>query len=241
MRVIARLDIKNDTLIKGVQFEGLRRLGSPEAAARAYYEAGIHEILYYDAVASLYRRNSLFHLLQEVSKFVFCPVTLSGGIRSLEDVERALGSGADKVAINTAAIAEPSLIERIANKFGSQCFVLSIEAKRGSTGWECYTDGGREHSHRDAVSWAREAQERGAGEILVTSVDRDGTRKGFDIQLIDAVVDAVRIPVVASGGAGTVAHVKSASAVPHLSGVAIGTMLHYKTATVAELIEAING
>lgn len=240
MRVIARLDVKNDTLIKGVQFEGLRRLGSPEAAARAYYEAGIHEILYYDAVASLYQRNSLFHLLQEASKYVFCPVTLSGGIRRLEDVELALGSGADKVAINTAAIREPELINKVANKFGSQCFVLSMEAKWSGAGWECYTDGGREHSGRDAIAWAREAQDRGAGEILLTSVDRDGTRKGFDTSLVAAVVDAVRIPVVASGGAGTLGHVKAVSKVPHLSAVAIGTLLHYKVATVPQLIEAIN-
>lgn len=241
MRVIGRLDIKNDTLIKGVQFEGLRRLGTPKVAASEYYQAGIHELLYYDAVASLYQRNSLLHLLQEASEFVFCPVTVSGGIRSLEDVARALASGADKVAINTAAIRQPNLIDSISKTFGSQCFVLSIEAKRSGKSWECYTDGGREHSGRDAMDWAREAQERGAGEILVTSVDRDGTRRGFDTELIEAVVDAVRIPVVASGGAGNLDHVKEMRRIPHLSGVAVGTILHYKIATVAEVIEVAGG
>ena len=234
-RVIARLDVKNDYLIKGVQLEGLRKLGAPNDFAIDYYRQEIDEILYMDAVASLYERNSLHEVVARTVENVFCPVCVGGGVRRLEDVRSLLRVGADKVAVNTAAVRNPELIEEVANTFGSQCFVLSVEAKRNGAIWECYIDNGREHTGRNLLDWVREAEDRGAGEILLTSVDNEGTRRGFDIEMVGAVTELVGIPVIASGGAGTPAHLTKLFDETEASGAAVAYLLHYKKCGVADL------
>jgi len=234
------MDIKGPNLIKGIRFEGLRVIGSPQHFARHYYESGIDELLYVDTVASLYGRNSLNDLLDFTAQNIFIPITVCGGIRSVEDVHLLLRAGADKVAINTAAVKRPSLVEDVARAFGSQCMVLSIEAKSvGGGRWEVYTDNGREHSGQDAVEWAMKAEKLGAGEILVTSVDHDGTRKGFDVGLIGAIVSVVGIPVIAGGGMGKPSHLIELANKYPISAVAAGSALHYGNTTVLEIKRAL--
>ncbi len=204
VRLIARLDVKGSSVIKGVHLEGLRKVGDPNELARKYYEEGIDEIIYMDSVASLYGRNSLLEIVRRATEEVFIPITVGGGIRSIEDTREVLRAGADKIAINTAAIKRPALVREISQKFGSQCMVLSIEAKKvGESRWEAYCDNGREKTGQDAVEWACRGYELGAGEILLTSVDQEGTAKGFDCELIRSIVGRVPIPVIASGGMGT--------------------------------------
>ena len=195
VRLIARLDIKGPNLIKGIHLEGLRIVGAPADYALKYYNAGIDEFIYMDSVASLYGRNHLAEIVSAAVKDIFVPITVGGGIRSTDDVTQILRSGADKVAINTAAVSNPELISKVAQRFGSQCMVLSVEAKKcGSNSWEVYTDGGRERTGIDVVSWVQQAAELGVGEILLTSVDMEGTRRGFDIALVDAVTSVSRFP-----------------------------------------------
>ncbi|HAU1940509.1 TPA: imidazole glycerol phosphate synthase subunit HisF, partial [Legionella pneumophila] len=188
VRLIARLDIKGPNLIKGVHLEGLRVVGNPNEYAMAYYAQGADELIYMDTVASLYGRNNLSEIVKTTAENVFIPITVGGGIRSVDDAKQLLRCGADKVAINTAATKNPTLISDIARRFGSQCVVLSIEAKRTVDGrWEVMTDNGREHTGMDVVDWARNGEEFGAGEILLTSIDQEGTRKGFDLELVKQV------------------------------------------------------
>jgi imidazole glycerol-phosphate synthase subunit HisF len=240
IRLIARLDIKAPNLIKGVHLEGLRVVGDPQTHARAYYEAGIDEIIYMDIVASLYERNNLTEIVRRTAENVFIPITVGGGIRKIADVGELLNSGADKVAINTAAIRRPELIREVAQRYGSQCMVLSIEAKRRSDGsWEAYTDNGREHTGRDVVAWAKEGVELGVGEILVTSVDQEGTRKGFDIALTRAVATAVSVPVIASGGLGYPAHLVDVVRDGYADAIAVADALHYRRYGIAELRHAL--
>lgn len=237
MRMIARLDIKNEYVIKGIHLEGLRKVGLPQILAKKYYEQGIHEFIFMDAVASLYNRNNLFAVIKEACQEIFVPMTLGGGIRSLQDIEQALQAGADKIAINTAAITHPNLIEQAAKVYGSQCVVASIEAKyRAENSWEAYIDNGREPTGKDVIEWAKELVSLGAGEILLTSIDKEGTRSGFDLALISAVTDAVTVPVVASGGMGKKEHLQQLAAIPHLSGVAFASVLHYEQYQVRDLI-----
>ncbi len=235
IRLIARLDVKGENLIKGVHLEGLRVVGDPQAYARRYYEQGADELIYMDIVASLYGRSKLTEIVRRTAHDVFVPMTVGGGIRSVDDVRDLLRAGADKVAINTAAVKRPQLIEEVARRFGSQCMVLSIEAKRQSTGqWEVYTDCGREKTGVNAVEWALRGVELGAGELLVTSIDNEGTRKGFDNQLVEAISQAVDVPVIASGGYGQKSHlgdVVRAGA----DAVAFADALHFDRATLAEL------
>ena len=236
VRLIARLDIKAPNLIKGVHLEGLRVIGNPNVYAKRYYEQGADELVYMDVVASLYDRNNLTDIVEQATRDVFIPMTVGGGVRSVEDARKLLASGADKVAVNTAAVKRPTLISDIARRFGSQAMVLSIEGKRTSPlRWEALTDNGREHTGLDVVAWAKRGAELGAGEILLTSVDREGTRKGFDVALVKAVTEAVAIPVIASGGMGTPAHmievVKSGGA----DAVAMADILHYRRASIDEL------
>lgn len=234
-RLIARLDVKGANLIKGIHLEGLRIIGSPNEHALRYYEQGIDELIYMDCVASLYGRNSLGDLIRNTAENVFIPMTVGGGVRSADDVAHLLRCGADKVAVNTAAVGNPGLISEIARRFGSQCMVLSIEAKRVAPGrWEVFTDNGRESTGRDVLQWAREGASFGAGEILLTSVDQEGTRKGFDLELVQAVTDAVGIPVIASGGMGSAQDAvevvgKGADA------VAMADILHYKRASLVDI------
>lgn len=239
VRLIARLDIKAPNLIKGIHLEGLRKIGDPQDFARKYYEAGVDEIIYMDIVASLYNRNSIGEIVRRTAENVFIPITVGGGIRTLSDVEQALRSGADKVAINTAAVANPGLIRDVSRRFGSQCMVLSIEAKRTNAGnWEAFTENGREHTGRDVVNWAKEAVDLGVGEILLTSVDQEGTRKGFDLDLIRIVSDNVSVPVIASGGMGSAQHFVDAVKVGNADAVAMADVLHYKRLEVGSIRSA---
>ena len=239
VRLIARLDVKAPNLVKGIHLEGLRKIGDPHKFAREYYEAGIDEIIYMDIVASLYQRNSLLSLVERSTNDVFVPITVGGGIRSVEDVSDALRAGADKVAINTAAIARPELISEVARNFGSQCMVLSIEAKRvGTRGWEVYTDNGRERTGVDVVSWAKRGASLGAGEILLTSVDQEGTRRGFDLELVKTVSESVSIPVIASGGMGEPHHLAEVVNQGRADAVAMADILHYRRMSLAAIRSA---
>lgn len=233
VRLVARLDVKGPNLIKGVHLEGLRVIGNPSEFARKYYEHGADELLYMDIVASLYGRSNLRDIVRQTAQHVFVPLTVGGGVRSVDDVRELLRSGADKVAINTAAVRRPSLISEVAQEFGSQCMVLSIEAKRQNAGhWEVYTDCGRERSGMDAVEWAARAVELGAGEVLVTSIDQEGTRKGFDVSLTGSVAAAVSVPVVASGGYGSPEHLIDVVNIGGADAVAIADVLHYSRDTL---------
>lgn len=241
IRLIARLDVKDVNLVKGIQLEGLRKLGDPNAFARKYYEDGIDELLYIDIVASLYNRNNLSDIVRKTCDDVFIPFTVGGGLRSVEDVRHILAMGADKAAINTAAIKRPALITEVAEAFGSQCMVLSIQAKKSRTQagkWEAYYDNGRQHSGLDAVEWAKQGVALGAGEILLTSVDCEGLQRGMDLELIHAVTSAVNVPVICGGGVGCADDVLEAA---HAGACAVATaaMLHYNKTTVQELKQDI--
>lgn len=236
LRLIARLDIKGENLIKGIHLEGLRVIGSPAEHALRYYQQGVDELIYMDCVASLYGRNHLADIVSGAAKDIFVPITVGGGIRSVGDAYDILRAGADKVAINTAAVSNPALISDISRKFGSQCMVLSVEAKACAPGkWEVYTDNGRERTGLDVIEWVRRGVELGAGEVLLTSVDREGTRKGFDCELVKAVTEQVSVPVIASGGMGKVSDLHAVVATGHADAVAMADILHYGRSTIAEI------
>ncbi len=235
IRLIARLDVKAPNLVKGIQFEGLRKLGDPNDFALRYYLEGIDEIYYEDIVASLYERNSLLDIIEKTTRDVFVPVTIGGGLRNVDDVAAVLRAGADKVAINTAAIKNPNIISDIARRFGSQCMVLSIQAKRQGDSWEAYFDNGRERSGVDVVRWAEQGQVLGAGEILLTSVDQEGTGNGFDLTLLKAVSDQVDIPVIASGGMGCAQDLVEAVQAGGVDAVAMAHVLHYGLCELVDL------
>lgn len=239
IRLIPRLDIKGKNLIKGVHLEGLRVIGDPQEYAVKYYEAGADELIYMDVVASLYGRNNLSELISYTARNVFVPITVGGGIRSVEDVQRLLRSGADKVAINTAAISNPELIREVSGRFGSQCMVLSIEAKKVSEGkWDAFTDNGRERSGRDVHEWVQQAVELGAGEILLTSIDQEGTRKGFDLELTQSVSEVVPVPVIASGGMSSVQDLIDVVRLGKADAVAMADILHYDRMSLLEIRKA---
>ena len=239
IRLIARLDIKGPNLIKGIHLEGLRVMGSPNEHALRYYEQGADELIYMDCVASLYGRNSLGEIVENAAKNVFVPMTVGGGIRSVEDARHLLRCGADKIAINTAAVSNPELISEIANRFGNQCMVLSIEAKMiGWDSWEVYTNNGREKTGLDVINWVKQGVSLGAGEILLTSVDREGTRKGFDIDLVRAVTKEVSVPVIASGGMGKLEDIIDVVQLGNADAVAMADILHYKRATIGDIRSA---
>ena len=235
-RLIARLDIKGPNVVKGIHLEGLRVIGDPGELAARYYEQGIDEILYVDIVASLYGRNNILSIVQRAAENIFVPLTVGGGLRSIDDIVAALHHGADKVAINTAAIARPDLIREAAEAFGSQCIVVSIEAKKRAPGqWEAFTENGRETSGINVLDWVGEAERLGAGELLITSVDREGTKRGFDLELLREVRKLVRIPVIASGGVGSVDHVVAAVREADVDAVACASVLHYGQFSVSDL------
>ncbi|HEU5263966.1 MAG TPA: imidazole glycerol phosphate synthase cyclase subunit [Gaiellaceae bacterium] len=228
IRIIPRLDIKGPNLVKGIHFEGLRVLGKPQDFARRYYEHGADELIYMDVVASLYGRNSLLEIVERTSKEIFIPLTVGGGLRSVADIRRVLRAGADKVSINTAALAQPSLIREASRAFGSSTIVVSIEAIRRPDGtYEAYVDYGRQSTGVDAVEWAKQAAELGAGELLVTSIEREGTGKGFDLELTRKIAESVPIPVIAAGGAGRVSHVYEAVVEGRADAVSLASLLHY--------------
>jgi cyclase len=236
LRIIPRLDIKGKNLIKGIQLEGLRVIGDPHEFALKYYRAGADELVYMDIVASLYGRNNLSDIIKRAADQVFIPITVGGGIRSVDDARHILRSGADKVAINTAAIGRPDLISEIAHRFGSQAMVLSIEAKQvAPSKWEAYTDNGRERTGLDVLEWVRKGVEMGAGEILLTSVDREGTRKGFDIELIRRVSQGVSVPVIASGGMGNIEDFLKAAQEGLADGISMADTLHYNRFQLSDI------
>jgi cyclase len=206
-RVVVCLDVKGGRVVKGTQFVNLRDVGDPVELAAHYEREGADEVVFLDISASTEERSTLLDVARRTAEQLFVPLTIGGGIRSAEDVGRALRAGADKVSVNSAAVVRPEMLTECAERFGAQCVVASIDARRGTDGWRVYVKGGREETSLDAVRWAEECVRRGAGEILLTSIDRDGARSGYDLELTRAVVDAVDVPVVASGGAGSAAHV----------------------------------
>lgn len=235
VRIIPRLDVKNDTVVKGIHLEGLRVVGNPMDLAIKYYRDGADEILYMDAVASLYERNSLLDIVQKASREVFIPMTVGGGIRSIEDIRLLLLAGADKVAVNTAAIKRPEFISEASRRFGAQCVVASIEAKKLGGRWEAYVDTGRQATGVDAVEWADRVVALGAGEILVTSIDHEGVKKGYDIELTREIARRVSVPVIACGGAGAPEHGARAILEGGADAVAFASVLHYEIADIGEI------
>lgn len=229
IRIIPKMDIKGPNLVKGVHLEGLRVLGKPENFARYYYESGADELFYFDIVASLYNRNNLLHIVEKTAKEIFIPLTVGGGLRSIEDMRSVLHAGADKIALNTAAIRCPELIKEAARKFGSSNIVISIEAIKQLDGrYLAFTDNGREYTGIDVLEWVVKVVEFGAGEILLTSVDREGTGLGFDIELLKRVSELVDdIPIIACGGAGKLEHIESVILEGKVDAVCLSSLLHY--------------
>lgn len=228
IRIISRLDIKGPNLVKGIHLEGLRVLGKPEDFARHYYRSGADEIMYQDVVASLYERNSLEDIITRTAKEIFIPLTVGGGLRTIEDIKKVLRAGADKVSLNTAAIKEPGIIKEASRKFGSSTIVIAIEAIKQPDGkYLAYTDNGRNYTGVEVLMWAKKAEELGAGEIFLTSVDREGTGQGFDIELVRMISRSVSIPVIAHGGAGKLEHISDVIKDGKADAVSIASMLHY--------------
>lgn len=233
-RIIARLDIKGENVVKGINLEGVRVVGEPRQLAKEYYKAGIDEIIYMDVVASLYGRNTLTELIKHAASDIFVPLTVGGGIRSLNDIKKVLKSGADKVAINTQALKNPQFIKQASQEVGTQAVVLSVEAKkRDDNYWEAYYDNGREKSGRNVLEWIKEAVELGAGEILLTSVDNEGLKKGMELDLLSIIRNEIEVPIICSGGVGSVNHI--VKALSEADGVAIATVLHYKELSVKNI------
>ena len=228
VRIIPRLDIKGPNLVKGMHLEGLRVLGKPERFARYYYEQGADELFYQDVVASLYGRNSLNEIISKTAKEIFIPLTVGGGIRTLDDIAITLHSGADKVSINTAAHEDPSLITKASRVYGKSTIVVAIEAIHQPDGsYQAFTDNGRNRTDRDVVSWAKEVESLGAGEIILTSVDREGSGKGLDMTLIRKVQSSISIPLIVHGGVGNAKDILDILHKYPVSGIAIASMLHY--------------
>ena len=237
-RLVARLDIKGNRLIKGIRFEGLRVLGDPLQAANEYSREGIDEILYMDVVASLYERNTITKYIKDAAKNIFVPLTVGGGLRNLDDIKDVLNSGADKVAINTAAVKDPNLIKKASSEIGSQSIIVSIEAKKiQDNKWVVYYDYGRENSGLDVIEWAKISQSLGAGELLVTSIDQEGLKKGMDINLIKELRQVVNIPIIFGGGVGKVKDINDV--LPYSDGVAIASVLHYNDLGIRDIKKGI--
>ncbi|MBO0903268.1 imidazole glycerol phosphate synthase subunit HisF [Jiella sonneratiae] len=236
-RIIPCLDVKDGRVVKGVNFEGLRDAGDPVEAAKAYDAAGADELCFLDITASSDERETIFDVVARTAEHCFMPVTVGGGVRTVKDVRRLLLAGADKVSINTAAVKNPDFVKEAADKFGDQCVVVAIDARRvadAAPRWEIFTHGGRQATGIDAVDFARRVVENGAGEILLTSMDRDGTKAGFDLELTRAVADAVHVPVIASGGVGTLDHLVEGVRDGHAGAVLAASIFHFGTHSIAE-------
>jgi cyclase len=234
-RLIACLDVRDGCVVKGVQFEGLRNAGEPAELARRYNAEGIDELVILDVTATLENRRALAETIRRVSKELFIPLAVGGGIRSEADAEAAIEAGADKVALNSAALTDPSLISRIAVRYGSQAVIVAVDAKVEGPGYAVFSRSGSAATGREGVEWAREAADRGAGEILLTSIDRDGTRSGFDCALTAAVSTAVNIPVIASGGAGTFEHFREVFTTGHADAALAASVFHFSEHAVSDL------
>ncbi|MGE5309328.1 MAG: imidazole glycerol phosphate synthase subunit HisF [Deltaproteobacteria bacterium] len=240
-RIIPCLDIKDGRVVKGVKFVGLRDAGDPVEVARAYERQKADELVFLDITASHEARKTLVGLVERIAQNIFMPFTVGGGIASVEDIRTLLNAGADKTSINSSAVATPRLIEDGARKFGSQCIVVAIDAKRREQGWEVYVHGGRKPAGLDAVEWARKAASLGAGEILLTSMDCDGTRNGYDLELTKAVASAVTIPVIASGGAGTLEHFYEVFARTGADAALAASLFHYNELSVTQVKDYLKG
>ncbi len=233
-RIIPCLDVKDGRVVKGVRFVDLRDAGDPVEAAIAYDAQGADELVFLDITASHEARDIMLDVVKRTAEGIYMPLTVGGGIRSVDDVRRLLRAGADKVSLNTAALARPEVIREAAERFGSQCIVVAIDARREDDHWDVYTHGGRNPAGRDAVAWAQEAVALGAGEILLTSMDRDGTKDGYDLELTRAVSDAVTVPVIASGGAGTLEHFHEALVDGRADAALAASLFHFGIHTIAE-------
>ncbi|MCW8829632.1 MAG: imidazole glycerol phosphate synthase subunit HisF [Gammaproteobacteria bacterium] len=243
-RIIPCLDVDNGRVVKGVQFVDIRDAGDPVEIAKRYDEQGADEITFLDITASSDERETMVHVVEQVAGQVFIPLTVGGGIRKVEDIRRMLNAGADKVAINTAAVFSPEFVKEAAEKFGSQCIVVAIDAKQvreNPPKWEIFTHGGRKPTGIDAVEWAKRMVEYGAGEILLTSMDRDGTKNGFDLALTRAVADAVHVPVIASGGVGSLDHLAEGVSEGHAEAVLAASIFHFGEYTIEEAKKCMAG
>jgi cyclase len=236
-RIIPCLDVMNGRVVKGVNFVGLQDAGDPVEISRRYDDEGADELTFLDITASSDDRDLILHIIEEVAAQVFIPLTVGGGVRKVEDVRRLLNAGADKVSINTSAVQNPELVELASRHYGSQCIVVAIDAKRSENGWEVFTHGGRRATGLDAIEWARKMQSLGAGEILLTSMDRDGTRNGFDLALTRAVSDAVDVPVIASGGVGNLHHLVEGIVDGYADAVLAASIFHYGEHTIRQAKE----
>jgi cyclase len=234
-RIIPCLDVKDGRVVKGVQFVDLRDAGDPVEAALAYDAQGADELVFLDITASHEDRSIMLDVVRRTADVLYIPFTVGGGLRTIDDVRMLLRAGAEKVSFNTAALARPAVIREAAERFGSQCIVVAIDARRTGDHWDVYTHGGRRPTGRDAVAWAQEAATLGAGEILLTSMDRDGTKDGYDLELTRAVADAVTLPVIASGGAGTLEHFREAFVEADASGALAASLFHFGTYTIGEV------
>ena len=235
-RIISRIDVKNDSVIKGIHLEGLRKVGDPNKLAIKYYQDGVDEIIFMDAVAAYYDRNSLSHIIEKACENVFVPITVGGGIRKIQDIQIALNSGADKIAINTAAVKNPEFIKEASKVFGSQCIVSSIEAKKKSENkWEVYIDNGREPTGIDVIDWVKKVQKLGAGEIMVTSIDQEGTKNGFDLELAKNIDNLIDIPLIFCGGAGSSEDIFDVFNASSVDAIAIASILHYNIESVNDI------
>ncbi len=239
-RIIPCLDIKEGRVVKGVQFVELQDAGDPLELSRRYNEQSADELVFLDITASHENRGLTLDLAARLARVLFIPFTIGGGISTLEDIRRIVTAGADKVSINTAAVNDPELISRAAERFGSQCIVLAMDVKRSGERWEVYTHGGRRPTGRDALEWAREGERRGAGEILLTSMDQDGRKQGYDLEITAKISTAVGIPVIASGGGGTIEHFYQAFTEGRADAVLAASVFHYGTYTVSDVKQALH-
>lgn len=240
-RIIARLDIKNNHVIKGIHLEGLRKVGDPNELARKYYDEGADEIILMDAVAAYYDRNNLSEIVKQACSDIFIPITVGGGIRKIQDIQTALNSGADKVAINTQAVHNSNFIREASQIFGSQCIVGSIEAKKVSdNNWEVYIDNGREPTGINVKEWAIELENLGVGEIMITSIDNEGIKKGFDLELNKIMSESISVPIISSGGAGTISHISDLIIASNIDAVAIASILHYNIEELSAIKQKLN-
>jgi len=240
-RIIACMDVRDGQVVKGVQFQQLRHAGDPAELARRYNVEGIDEVVVLDITATLETRQALARTIRAVASEIFLPLTVGGGIRTEEDAAAVVDAGADKVSLNTAALRQPALITTLAERYGSQAVIVAIDAKRRDNGYAVYVRSGTSDAARDAVEWAREAESRGAGEILLTSMDRDGTRSGFDCEMTAAVSDAVNIPVIASGGAGDIQHFADVFTAGHADAALAASIFHYADTSVTSLKQFLRG
>ncbi|MDD5032169.1 MAG: imidazole glycerol phosphate synthase subunit HisF [Patescibacteria group bacterium] len=242
IRIIPRLDIKGFKVVKPVQTEALRVVGDPKEMALRYYQEGADELIYLDIVASLYQRNLDFDLLKSVTENIFIPITVGGGIRSIYDINNVLRSGADKIAINTYAVKRPDFISEAVKEFGSQCIVLYVEAKKRADGsYEVYTDGGREKTGLEVIGWIKKAIKLGVGEILITSIDKDGTKGGYDLNLLKKISGFSPVPVIAHGGAGSLGSLKEAIIEAKADALSVSSIFHYRNFSIAEVKEFLAG